>query len=90
MLDIGCEGANIEYQALVNKVPDVHGFTLSPEQAKKCQSAISPTQRLLATITRLISRLRKFDAIISICMMEHIVSPEDARAGKAIDLYRDY
>lgn len=32
----------------------------------------------------------KFDAVISICMMEHIASPEQARAGKHIELYRRY
>ena len=32
----------------------------------------------------------KFDAIISICMMDHLCSPEEARKGKAVDIYREY
>src|ERR1041384_7366883 len=32
----------------------------------------------------------KFDAIISICMMEHIVSPQEAREGKSVPAYRNY
>ncbi|MCB0405942.1 MAG: class I SAM-dependent methyltransferase [Bdellovibrionales bacterium] len=91
VLDIGCGwGANIEYQALVNKVPDVHGFTLSPEQAKKCQERNLPNTTATCDDYKTYQPPRKFDAIMSICMMEHIVSPEDARSGKAIELYRDY
>ena len=37
LLDIGCGwGANIEYQATVNNVPDVHGITLSTAQHDYC------------------------------------------------------
>jgi len=31
-----------------------------------------------------------FDAVISIGMLEHVVSPEQAKAGEAVDRYRDY
>jgi cyclopropane-fatty-acyl-phospholipid synthase len=91
VLDIGCGwGANLEYQATVNKVPAVHGFTLSPMQHKVC------VERGLTNVTATCENYlhyqapRKFDAIMSICMVEHVVRPEEARAGKAVDLYRDY
>jgi cyclopropane-fatty-acyl-phospholipid synthase len=32
----------------------------------------------------------KFDALISICMIDHLCSPEEARKGKAVDIYRAY
>lgn len=91
VLDIGCGwGANLEYQAKVNQVPAVHGFTLSPMQHKVCQ------ERGIKTVTATCENYlhyqapRKFDAIMSICMVEHVVRPEEARAGKAVELYRDY
>jgi cyclopropane-fatty-acyl-phospholipid synthase len=91
VLDIGCGwGANIEYLAVNRGVRDVHGITLSSAQHAEIQR-----RKLPNVTTECISYLDyqpkvKFDAIISICMMEHICSPEEARKGKAIDLYRNY
>jgi len=91
VLDIGCGwGANIEYLATSRGVRDVHGITLSPAQHEEIK------RRKIPNVTsHCVSYLdykpdRKFDSIISICMMEHICSPEEARAGKAIDMYRNY
>jgi cyclopropane-fatty-acyl-phospholipid synthase len=91
VLDIGCGwGANIEYLALDRGVRDVHGITLSREQ----HAEISRRQIPGVTAT-CVSYLDyrppvKFDAIESICMMEHICSPEEARAGRQIEMYRNY
>ena len=91
VLDIGCGwGANIEYLAIDRGVRDVHGITLSP-----AQHAEIGRRKIPNVTSHCVSYLdyvpdRKFDAIISICMMEHICSPEEARAGKAIDMYRNY
>ncbi len=91
VLDVGCGwGANLEYQATVNKVPDVHGFTLSQEQANYCKSRNLPNTTVLCEDYLKYESPKKFDAVMSICMVEHVVRPEDARAGKAIDLYRNY
>jgi cyclopropane-fatty-acyl-phospholipid synthase len=91
VLDIGCGwGANLEYLAVHRGTRDVHGITLSPAQHEEIQ------RRKLPNVTsHCCSYLdyqpdRKFDAIISICMMEHICSPEEARAGKSVDMYRNY
>lgn len=91
LLDIGCGwGANLEFQAVAKGVKDVHGITLSRAQH------VEITRRKLPGVTASVCNYKdyapaqKFDAIISICMMEHIASPEEARAGKHIDLYRDY
>jgi cyclopropane-fatty-acyl-phospholipid synthase len=91
VLDIGCGwGANIEYLATSRGVRDVHGITLSSAQHAEIQRRAIPN-----VTSHCVSYLdyqpdRKFDALISICMMEHICSPKEARAGKAIDIYRNY
>jgi cyclopropane-fatty-acyl-phospholipid synthase len=91
VLDIGCGwGANLEYLALARGVRDVHGITLS-----SAQHAEIVRRQLPGVTATCVSYLDyeppvKFDSIISICMMEHICSPEEARAGKAIEMYRNY
>ncbi len=91
VLDIGCGwGANLDYQATVNKVPAVHGFTLSNEQYKTCVARDLPNTTVTCQNYLHYEAPRKFDAVMSICMMEHIVTPDDARAGRQIDLYRDF
>src|SRR5262249_27143906 len=71
-------------------VRDCHGITLSSAQHAEIQRRQLPNVH-----TQCVSYLDykpavKFDSIISICMMEHIVSPEEARAGKAVEMYRHY
>jgi cyclopropane-fatty-acyl-phospholipid synthase len=91
VLDIGCGwGANIEHLALSRGVKDVHGITLSSAQHAEIGRRAIPN-----VSTQCVSYLDykpavKFDAIISICMMEHICSPAEARAGKAVEMYRNY
>lgn len=91
VLDIGCGwGANIEYLALNRGVRDVRGITLSTAQHQEI------LRRKLPNVTAdCVSYLdyqptTKFDSIISICMMEHICTPEEAREKKHIEKYRHY
>lgn len=91
VLDIGCGwGANIEYLAQDRGVRDVHGITLSSAQHAEIKRRAIPG--VTATCVSYLDYQPpvKFDSIISICMMEHIVTPAEARAGKAIDMYRNY
>ncbi|HSD85948.1 MAG TPA: class I SAM-dependent methyltransferase [Kofleriaceae bacterium] len=91
VLDIGCGwGANLEYLTIARGVRDAHGITLSPAQHAEITRRALPnvTSQCLSYVDYVPER--KFDAVISICMMEHICSPDEARAGKAIDMYRDY
>ena len=91
VLDIGCGwGADLEYQALVNKVGAAHGITLSEAQAAEIRRREIPG--VTASVTSYLDYKPevKFDAVISICMMEHICSPEEARAGKSVQMYRNY
>jgi cyclopropane-fatty-acyl-phospholipid synthase len=91
VLDIGCGwGANIEYLAKDRGVEDVHGITLSPAQHAEIMSRDMP-----GVTTHCVDYLdyepdRKFDGVISICMIEHVATPEQARSGEHIDLYRNY
>jgi len=91
VLDIGCGwGANLEYQARINKVKAAHGITLSEAQCAEIR------RRKIPNVTAEVCSYLdyhpsvNFDAVMSICMMEHIVSPEEARAGKAVAAYRSY
>ena len=91
VLDIGCGwGADLEYLALARGVKDARGITLSKAQFEEI------TRRNIPGVTaECVSYLDykptvKFDSIISICMMEHICSPEEVRAGRAIEMYRNY
>jgi cyclopropane-fatty-acyl-phospholipid synthase len=91
MLDIGCGwGANCHYQEKVNRVSRIFGVTLSKEQFKFCQDrGLDHVQFQCDDFMKWEAPLQ-FDAIMSICMVEHLVSPDEARAGRAVDIYRNY
>ncbi len=91
VLDIGCGwGANLEYLAVDRGVRNGHGITLSPAQLEEIRRRKLPgvTVDCVSYVDYRPAEL--FDAVVSIGMLEHVVSPEQTRAGKAIDLYRDY
>ncbi len=91
VLDIGCGwGANLEYQSTVNRVKAAHGITLSEAQCAEIRRRELPN--VTASVTSYLDYHPplKFDALLSICMMEHIVSPQEARDGKSIPAYRNY
>jgi cyclopropane-fatty-acyl-phospholipid synthase len=90
VLDIGCGwGACLEYQSVVNKA-EAHGITLSEAQASEIRRRNLPG--VSASVCSYLDYRPevKFDALISICMMEHIVSPQEARDGRSIHAYRNY
>ncbi|MBT6176523.1 MAG: class I SAM-dependent methyltransferase [Deltaproteobacteria bacterium] len=91
ILDIGCGwGANIEFLAQDKGVKDVHGITLSPAQFEEINARKIPNVTAHCVNYLDYKPDRLFDAVISICMIEHVVTPEQARAGEHIDLYRNY
>ncbi len=91
VLDIGCGwGGLMEFLTGEMGVKDVTGITLSRAQysaiKEKAVSGIS---------VEFVSYLdyqpqKKFDALISIGMFEHIATPEQVRGGENIRIYRDY
>ncbi len=91
VLDIGCGwGANIEFLALDKGVKDVHGVTLSSAQFEEIERRKVPGVTAHCMNFFDYTPEVKFDALTSICMIEHVVSPEEARAGKSVELYRNY
>ena len=60
------------------------GITLSPAMAEEVNARKIPGVRCVANDFRTWDTTDKFDGIISICMMDHLCSPQEAREGKAI------
>lgn len=91
LLDIGCGwGADIDHQVRVSNVKSAVGITLSSAQLEECKRKDVPRAEFLLCDYRDFAPKEKFDAVISLCMMEHIATPEDAREGRHIEMYRDY
>ncbi len=91
VLDIGCGwGANIEYMVTTRGVKDATGITLSRAQAEEIGARKLPGVEAHVISYADFQPEQKFDAVTSICMMEHISTPEQARKGEHISLYRDY
>ena len=91
VLDIGCGwGANLEYQATVRGVTDAVGITLSRAQHAEVTARNLPGISAEVCDFRDFKPEKKFDAVISICMMEHIARPEHVREGVHVAMYRDY
>jgi cyclopropane-fatty-acyl-phospholipid synthase len=91
VLDIGCGwGANLNFLARDKGVRETAGITLSPSQYEHIKSMGIPGVEVECIDYRKYQPARPFDGIISIGMFEHIATPEEARSGKHIDIYRDY
>jgi cyclopropane-fatty-acyl-phospholipid synthase len=91
VLDIGCGwGANLEYLAVDRGVKEGHGLTLSPAQVEEVRRRKLPGVTVDCVSYADYRSETPFDAVVSIGMLEHVVSPEQARSGKAIDTYRNY
>ncbi len=91
LLDIGCGwGANLEYQTRVQGVTDAVGITLSRSQCEEVNNRKMPGVLAKVCDYRDFRPDEKFDSVISICMMEHIATPDEVRDGDHIRLYRDY
>ncbi|MEC7522305.1 MAG: class I SAM-dependent methyltransferase [Myxococcota bacterium] len=90
ILDIGCGwGSNLEYLAS-RGVKRSHGITLSTAQAEWINDRKLPGVTAKLMDFHDYEPEEKYDALVSIEMIDHICSPEQARQGKAVDLYREY
>lgn len=91
VLDIGCGwGGNLAFLAAERGVAKAVGITLSAQQFVEVQTHTAP-----GIEAELVSYLdyepdAPFDAVTSIGMFEHISSPEEARSGRNVELYREY
>jgi cyclopropane-fatty-acyl-phospholipid synthase len=91
VLDIGCGwGANLEHLCRRKGVRQATGITLSRAQGAEIERRQIPGLSLTVGDYRDFNPAERFDAVISICMMEHIATPAQARAGEHLELYRDY
>ncbi len=91
VLDIGCGwGANLQYQATRRMVRHMHGITLSPSQLSVSRSRNIPGAATELCDYREFSPMEKFDAVISIGMMEHIVRPAEVWSGAHLGIYADF
>ncbi|MBE0614269.1 MAG: class I SAM-dependent methyltransferase [Burkholderiales bacterium] len=91
VLDIGCGwGANLQYLSADRGVRDVHGITLSDAQHQEILRRRLPNVVASVCDYRTYEPSVKFDALISICMLEHTATPAQVRAGEHIGVYRDY
>ena len=91
VLDIGCGwGACLEYLTVNRGVKSARGITLSEAQHQEILRRKLPnTESARISYTDYRPKVT-FDAVISICMMEHICTPEDARLNRQVHMYRDY
>lgn len=90
VLDIGCGwGANLEY-LVRRETRSAHGVTLSTAQAEELRARKLPGVEIWVHDFMTFEPAQKYDALVSIEMIDHVVSPEQSRQGLAIDLYRDY
>ncbi len=91
VLDIGCGwGSAMEYIAAEHKPVATDGITLSRAQMEEINRRKIPGVQALVQDYRTFEPQNKYTALVSICMIDHLVSPEEARAGKALDIYRAY
>ncbi len=91
VLDIGCGwGACLEYLATARGVKRAVGVTLSSAQAEEVNRRKLPGVSCVESDFMKWETSEKFDALVSICMMDHLCSPQEAREGKAVDIYRAY
>ncbi len=91
VLDIGCGwGANLEYLSLERKVKEAHGITLSRAQADEITARKLPGVKMWVEDYKDFAPKERYDALISIEMIDHLVSPAQQQEGLAIPIYRDY
>lgn len=91
VMDIGCGwGANLEYLVLERKVQRAHGVTLSRAQHEEIMARRLPGVTVWCEDYRDFRPAEKYDALISIEMIDHLVSPAQQQQGLAIPIYREY
>ncbi len=91
ILDIGCGwGACLEYLVTARKVKRAVGVTLSSAMAAEVNARKLPGVECVSADFMKWETKERFDGLISICMIDHLCSPEQARQGKAVDIYRAY
>ncbi len=90
VLDIGCGwGSNLAYH-VTRGTKRAHGITLSTEQANWGNGKKMPGVKVIICDYKDYAPAEQYDALQSIEMIDHLVSPAQANEGKAVDIYREY
>jgi cyclopropane-fatty-acyl-phospholipid synthase len=91
VIDVGCGwGGNLEYLVRRRGVRRAHGLTLSAAQHRlTLERHLDGVEVTLGSYVDFEPR-EPFDAVESIGMLEHVCTPADARAGRAVEVLRDY
>jgi cyclopropane-fatty-acyl-phospholipid synthase len=90
VLDIGCGwGAMLEYLHS-RGVQRAHGIALSTEQNREIVGRSIPGVKTWVCDYANFNPAEKYDALISIEMIDHLCSPAQARENRAIEIYREY
>jgi len=90
VLDVGCGwGANLQYLS-EHGVRSAHGITLSPSQRDEILRRELPGVTVDVVDYRKFAPVTPFQAAISICMFEHIATPEQALRGEHLSIFRNY
>lgn len=91
VLDIGCGwGSFLDFLVSKRDVKEAHGVTLSTEQLRWIEDKQLPQIKAWLQDFNTWEPDWKYDAIVSIEMVDHICSPAQAREGRAVALYREY
>lgn len=89
-LDIGCGWGSMLDYGVRRGCKVAHGITLSDEQAQWCWDRKLDHTEIIIQDYALYEPKEKYDALVSIEMIDHLCSPAQARKGLAIELYRNY
>ncbi len=91
VLDIGCGwGSNLEYLSRDRGLKRAHGITLSTEQCNWIHAKGLDGVKAIVMDYKDYEPEEKYDALISIEMIDHLCSPAQSHKGMAIDIYREY
>lgn len=91
VLDIGCGwGSFLEHLVKKRGVKRAHGITLSTEQLQWVHEKELPGVEAMLQDFNTWDPPQRYDAVVSIEMIDHICSPAQARKGQAVALYREF
>ncbi|MBO6939445.1 MAG: class I SAM-dependent methyltransferase [Deltaproteobacteria bacterium] len=91
VLDIGCGwGSNLEFLVRERGVKRAHGITLSTAQCEWIHAKELDGVKAIVKDYAEYEPTEKYDALVSIEMIDHLCSPAQSHKGMAIELYRKY
>ncbi|MFK7928593.1 MAG: cyclopropane-fatty-acyl-phospholipid synthase family protein, partial [Myxococcota bacterium] len=90
ILDIGCGWGSMIDVATRLGVKRADGITLSTEQVEWCKERNIDNAEFILCDYALYEPKEKYDGLVSICMIDHLCSPKQAREKNAVKIYREY